>query len=86
MQHPVGKYELSNICNLDETPIPFDFLDEKTYNSIGEKTIWAKESKSGWGKRQASLGLCIFGDGISRIPLMIIFYGTGQGLGNEKQQ
>ena len=86
LQHPVGRYELSNICNLDETPIPFDFLDGKTYNSICEKTIWAKESKSGWGKRQASLVLCIFGDGIPRIPPMIIFHGTGQRLGNEKQQ
>ena len=77
LQHPVGRYELSNICNLDETPIPYEFLDGKTYNPIGEKTIWAKESKSGWGKRQASLVLCIFGDGIPRIPPMIIFHGTG---------
>jgi len=86
LQHPVGRYELSNICNLDETPIPYEFLDGKTYNPIGEKTIWAKESKSGWGKRQASLVLCIFGDGIPRIPPMIIFHGTGRRLGNEKQQ
>jgi len=86
LQHPVGRYELSNICNLDETPMPFEFLDGKTYNSIGEKTIWAKESKSGWGKRHASLVLCVFGDGIARIPPMIIFHGTGKRLGNEKEQ
>jgi len=65
--------------------MPFEFLDGKTYNSIGEKTIWAKESKSGWGKRHVSLVLGVFGDGIARIPPMIIFHGTGKRLGNEKE-
>ena len=30
LPHPVGRYELSNICNLDETPIPFEYLEGKT--------------------------------------------------------
>jgi len=43
-----------------------------------------KESRSGWDKRQASLVLCVFADGISRIRPMIIFRGTGARLGAEK--
>jgi len=84
MENPVGRYQLSNICNLDETPIPFEYLDGKTYNPTGEKTVWVKESRSGWDKRQASLVLCIFADGIARVPPMIIFHGTGKRLGAEK--
>ncbi|RPA95569.1 DDE-domain-containing protein [Choiromyces venosus 120613-1] len=77
-------YELSNICNLDETPIPFEYLAGKTYDITGQKTVWVKETRSGWDKRQASLVLCIFADGIPWVPPMIIFHGTGQRLGAEK--
>jgi len=84
IEHPVGRYELSNICNLDETPIPFEYLQGKTYDITGAKTVWVKESKSGWDKRQASLVLCVFADGVPRIPPMIIFHGTGTRLGTEK--
>ena len=48
------------------------------------KTVWVKESRSGWDKRQASLVLCIFADGILRVPPMVIFHGTGQRLAAEK--
>ena len=84
LSHTVGRYELSNICNLDKTPIPFEYLEGKTYHTAGEKTIWVKESRSGWDKRQASLVLCVFADGVPRVPPMIIFRGTGQRLGAER--
>lgn len=73
----VGRYDLCNICNFDETPLPFEYLSGQTYNAIGSKTVWVKESKSGWDKRKASLVLCIFADGVNRIPPMIIFHGEG---------
>lgn len=73
----VGRYDLSNICNLDETPFPFEYLSGQTYNSIGAKTIWIKETKSGWDRRKASLVLCVFADGINRIPPMILFHREG---------
>ena len=84
VERPVGRFELSNICNLDETPIPFEYLQGKTYDRVGAKTVWVKESRSGWDKRQASLVLCIFADGVSRVPPMVIFHGTGRRLGAEK--
>lgn len=44
---------------------------------IGSKTVWVEESRSGWDKRQASLVLCVFVDGVNRVPPMIIFHGKG---------
>jgi hypothetical protein len=41
--------------------------------------------QSGWDKRQATLLLCIFADGIPRIPPLILFAGTGRRLGTEPQ-
>jgi len=86
LQHPVGRYEESNICNLNETPIPFEYLEGKTYDTIGSKTVWAKSSQSGWDKRQASLVLCVFADGVPRVPPMIIFRGKGERLGSERSE
>jgi len=84
IEYSVSHYQLSNICNLDETRIPYEYLDGKTYNTTGEKTVWVKESRSGWDKRQACLVLCIFADGIARVPPIIIFHGKGTRLGTEK--
>lgn len=71
----VGRYDLSNICNLDETPLPLGYLSGRTYSTIGSHPIWVKELRSGWNtsKRPASLVLCVFADGVNRIPPMIIF-------------
>ncbi|RPB01349.1 hypothetical protein L873DRAFT_1891493, partial [Choiromyces venosus 120613-1] len=75
--HPVGRYELANICNLDETLILFEYLHGKTYNKEGEKTVCVKETRSWWDKCQATLVLWIFADGIPRVPPMVIFHDTG---------
>jgi len=61
--------------NFDETPIPFEYIDKKTYNTRGAKTITAKTDRSGWDKRQATLVLYIFADGVLRIQPKLIFYG-----------
>lgn len=82
----VGRYEHLNICNIDEILLPFEYLHGKTYNQQGAKTIRVKETRSGWDKRQATLVLCIFADGISRIPPMIIFHGTGRRLRGERER
>jgi len=86
LEPQVSRFLESNICNLDETPIPFEYLEGKTYDIKGEKTIWAKLSQNGWDKRQASLVLCVFADGIPRVPPMIIFRGKGERLGREREE
>lgn len=66
---------------MDQTPILFEYLSGQTYNSTGEKTLWIKSSKqSGLDKRQATLQLTIFADGIPRVEPLIFFRGLGVGV------
>lgn len=71
----VGRYLLDSICNIDETPLPFEFLDSQTYADKGSHTVQVKASNSGWDKRQATLLLTDFGSGKSRVKPLIIFKG-----------
>ena len=43
--------------------------------SVGQR-LSGKSDRSGWSKRQATLILYIFADGVQRIPPKIIFKGT----------
>ena len=70
-----SRFTPSTILNLDETPIPFEYLDGHTYEICGAKTVSGKSDRSGWGKRQATLMLYIFADGIQRIQPKLIFHG-----------
>jgi len=48
----IGHYRLSNICNMDQTPLPFEYLSGWTYNQQGENMIWIQgDQQSGWDKR-----------------------------------
>jgi hypothetical protein len=40
-------FELSEIANMDQTPISFEFLDKRTYNTIGARTVFLKQTGSG---------------------------------------
>ncbi|RPB00518.1 hypothetical protein L873DRAFT_1564006, partial [Choiromyces venosus 120613-1] len=84
----IGRFRFSNILNLDETPIPFEYLDGRTYDLKGSKTISGKTDRSGWDKRQATLILYIFADGIARIKPKIIFHGKSgdRGVIRQKEQ
>lgn len=73
----VGRFRLSNIANMDQIPLEFEFLSGATYEVKGSKTVWVRSQGSGLGKRQATIQAAIFGDGISRIKPLIIFRGKG---------
>jgi len=76
----IGRYRLSNICNMDQTPVPFEYLSGRTYNQQGEKTIWIQGSQqSGWDKRQATIQLTIFADAVPRVKPLIFLRGQGVG-------
>ena len=64
------------ICNVDETPLPWEYLIGRTYDIQGAKTVWSKSAESGSEKRQCTLFLCIFADGIPRVPPILIFTAT----------
>jgi DDE superfamily endonuclease len=72
--------------NFDETPIPFEYIDKKTYNIQGAKTISAKTDRSGWDKRQATLVLYIFADGVPRIQPKLIFHGKATNEGGKIEE
>jgi hypothetical protein len=40
-------FELSEIANIDQTPIAFKFLDGRTYDTIGARTVFVKQTGSG---------------------------------------
>lgn len=64
------------ICNVDETPLPWEYLIGRTYDLKGSKTVWSKSAESGSEKRQCTLFLCIFADGVPRVPPILIFTAT----------
>src|SRR5206468_4066847 len=63
----------------DEVPIPFEFFDGSTYTLIGEKSVTGSVSNSSWSKRQATLVLYVFADGVCRIKPKLIFHGKPGG-------
>jgi len=78
-QPMIGQYQLQNICNMDQTPVPFEYLEGGTYNLVGEKTVWLQSSKSGWDKRQGTIQLTVFTDGVPRVKPLLFFRGQGVG-------
>jgi len=59
---------------MDQTPLPFEYLNGRMYNQQGEKKIWVQAShQSGWEKRQATIQLTIFADGIPSVKPLILF-------------
>jgi len=75
-KYEIGRYDLAHIVNMDQTPLPFEYITGRTYAHKGDKTIWAKSAKSGWDKRQATLVLTVFADGVGRVKPLILFKGT----------
>jgi len=71
----VGRFKLSQIANMDQTPVAFEFLSSRTYDFKGASTVWIKEQRSWWDRRQATLQVCVFADGIMRCKPLLIFYG-----------
>jgi hypothetical protein len=77
---PTGSpYPPSHILNLDETPIPWEYLDGYTYDNKAVHTVAGKALQHGWAKRQATLILYTFADGVKRIKPKLIFHSTVNG-------
>jgi hypothetical protein len=64
---------------MNQTPIPFEYLDGRTYNKTGEPTVWLQSSQSGRDKRQGTIQLTIFTDEEPYVKPLIFFYGIGVG-------
>jgi len=70
------RYQLSQIVNMDEVPIPFELFDGCTYHLKGEHTVIDSVSNISWAKRQATLVLYVFADREPCIKSKLIFHGV----------
>lgn len=77
VERDIGRFTLSRIANMDQTPAPVEYLSGRTYAEKGSKTVWAKAEKSKWDKRQATIQLTVLGDGTMLKP-WVLFKGKGQ--------
>ena len=71
-------FELSEIANMDQTPIAFEFLNSRTYDTKGVRTVFVKQTGSGWDWRQSTLQILVHADGIQRCKPLLIFHGKNQ--------
>jgi hypothetical protein len=71
----VGRFKLSEIGNMDQSPLPFELQRGRTYAKTGEKTVLLKGQRSGWDKRQCTLQIIVFADGIARCKPLLMFKG-----------
>lgn len=70
-----SRFSTCYIYNMDQTPLPFEFLPTRTYDTIGAKTVLIKAEKVAWTKRQATLMLTVCADGVLRCKPILIFHG-----------
>jgi hypothetical protein len=75
----VGRIKLSEICNTDQSPLPFEHLKGRTYAKKGDRTVRLKEGKSGHDRRQCTLQIAVFADGVMRRKPLLIFKGKQKG-------
>ena len=81
-----GKYEDSDIANMSQTPLPFVLDDGTSYNASGAKEVWCSNSSSGLDKRQCTVQLTFFADGVSRTRPTIIFRDQGKRISTNKKR
>ena len=63
---------------MDQTPLPFVLDDDRTYDITGAEEVWCSSGASGLDKRQCTVQLTVFGDGVSRVRPTLIFRGEGK--------
>jgi len=56
--HNQGGIPEHRICNVDETPLPWEYLIGRTYDLKGAQTVWSKSAESGSEKRQCTIFWC----------------------------
>ena len=82
-----GEFSPEKIGNMDQTPFPFDLTSGKTCADKGSKTVWCRSvGGSGLDKRQATVQLTMFGDGMPRTKPGVIFRSTGQRITQAEKQ
>ena len=74
----LGQFTSTSMANVDQTPLPFTFTNGSTYETKGAKTVWVQGGSSGLDKRQCTVQLTLFANGVPRVKPLVIFRGTGK--------
>jgi hypothetical protein len=69
----IGRIKLSEIYNIDQSPLLFKFLKGRTYAKKGEKTIRLKGGKSRHNKHIYTLQIAIFTNGVPCYKPLLMF-------------
>jgi hypothetical protein len=69
------RYPSKLILNVDETPLPFEFLSGYTYDWKEVTTVAGKSDRNGWNKQQATIVLHIMANVDTLFKPILIFYG-----------
>jgi hypothetical protein len=72
----VGHFTLGNINNMDQIPIVFEWMDGKTLETTGAKSVTFYSQRSGFEKRQCTVQLTVSADGVMRVKPLCIFRGV----------
>ena len=80
-----GVYQTKDIANMDQTPLPFELDDGKTYADKGSSEVWCVSGSSGLDKRQCTVQLTIF-VGVPRVRPLVIFHGKGLRITRKEQE
>ncbi|KAI5784099.1 hypothetical protein DFH27DRAFT_528641 [Peziza echinospora] len=73
----LGRFSFSNIGNMDQIPLEFEFLSGATYASKGSTVVWIHGQGSGLDKRQATLQVTVFSETVNCVKPLLIFKGIG---------
>ena len=65
----IGKFRLQYIANVDQTPLPFCSTDGEMYSDTGDKTVLVRGPSSELEKRQCTVQVTLFADGVPRVNL-----------------
>ena len=68
-----GDYQNGDIANMDQTHLPFALDYRKAYDITDAKEVWAQKGQSCLEKRQATMQLTVFANGIDSAWRTTIF-------------
>jgi len=81
----IGRIKLSEICNIDQTPLLFEYLKGRTYEKTRARTVSLKGGKSGHNKRQCTLQVTVFTDRVPCCKPLLMFKGKPR-LGDSRRR
>ena len=71
---------------MDQMPLPFMLKGGKTYDKKGVKEVWIQNGQSGLDKRQVTIQLKVFADGVHRVGRASAFPGKGFRISAKEKQ